>query len=219
MILKPPTNYAGSKDKLMPQLLKYFPENVDTFYDVFCGGLSVSINSPYKKIISNDIITPLIQFYQSLYSMSMNNYEDKEIEIIKSFKIDKTSKEEFLKVREEFNQDGDPYKFFALVSSCTNNMMRFNKSFKFNQSFGERTINDNTIQKLKHSNLITDLTKDNTWAFPTYPENKQMLMHSSICSQFVSTAFCKIAVELFMKVEKLGSTTEFGRQIINSYAV
>jgi hypothetical protein len=77
----------------------------------------------------------------------------------------------------------------------------------------------NTIQKLKHSNLITDLTKDNTWAFPTYPENKQMLMHISICSQFVSTAFCKTAVERFMKVEKLGSTTEFGRKIINSFAV
>jgi site-specific DNA-adenine methylase len=27
--------------------------------------------------------------------------------------------------------------------------MRFNKSFKFNQSFGKRTINDSTIQKLK----------------------------------------------------------------------
>ena len=45
MILKPPTNYAGSKDKLMPQIIEYFPKDVDTFYDVFCGGLSVSINS------------------------------------------------------------------------------------------------------------------------------------------------------------------------------
>jgi DNA adenine methylase len=169
MILKPPTNYAGSKDKLMPQLLKYFPENVDTFYDVFCGGLSVSINSPYRKIISNDIITPLIQFYQSLYIMSMNNCEDKEIDKIKSFKIDKTSKEEFLKVREEFNQDGDPYKFFALVSSCTNNMMRFNKSFKFNQSFGERTINDNTIQKLKDYAKVMK-TKSFEFSNLSYPE-------------------------------------------------
>ena len=77
----------------------------------------------------------------------------------------------------------------------------------------------NTIQKLKHSNLITDLTKDNTWAFPTYLENKHMLMHSSICSQFVSTTFCKIAVKRFTKVEKLGSTAEFEGNIINSFAV
>lgn len=145
MILKPPTNYAGSKDKLLPQLLKYFPSNVGLFYDVFAGGLSVSINSPYDNIIANDIITPLVKFYESLYT----NDIDKEIETILSYKIDKKSKENFLKVREEFNNDGDQYKFFALVSSCTNNMMRFNKSFKFNQTFGERTINDNTIQKLK----------------------------------------------------------------------
>ena len=76
-----------------------------------------------------------------------------------------------------------------------------------------------TIQILIHPNLMTDLTKDNTWAVPIFLENKQMLVHNSICSQFVSTAFCKIAVERFMKVEKLGSTTEFGRKIINSFAV
>lgn len=169
MILKPPTNYAGSKDKLMPQLLKYFPKDVDTFYDVFAGGLSVSINSHYDKIIANDIITPLIQFYRSLYIMSMNNWEEKEIEIIQSFKIDKKSKEQFLKVREEFNQDGNPYKFFALVSSCTNNMMRFNKSFKFNQTFGERTINDNTIQKLRDYCRVMK-TKNFTFTNLTYSE-------------------------------------------------
>ncbi len=169
MILKPPTNYAGSKDKLMPQLLKYFPKDVDTFYDVFCGGLSVSVNSPYKKIVANDIITPLIRFYESLYFMSINGWIDKEIEIILKYKIDKTSKEDFLRVREEFNKDGNPYKFFALVSSCTNNMMRFNKSFKFNQTFGERTINDNTIQKIRdYSNVMKD--KSFNFFNLSYPE-------------------------------------------------
>ena len=54
-------------------------------------------------------------------------------------------------MRETFNQEGaiDPFKFFSLCSSCTNNMMRFNKKFLFNQTFGKRSINDNTIQKLK----------------------------------------------------------------------
>ncbi len=87
---------------------------------------------------------------------------DKEIETILSFKIDKKSKDHFLKIREEFNIDGNPYKFFALVSSCTNNMMRFNKSFKFNQTFGERTINDNTIQKIRD---YTDVMKNKNITF------------------------------------------------------
>lgn len=149
-MLKSPLNYSGSKHELMPQLLQHFPtsESVEVFYDVFAGGLSVSINTNYKKTISNDIIKPLIEFYYNLKSASSKNKIDEEIQKIKSFAINKESQEEYYDVRERFNDTYDPYLFFALVSSCTNNMMRFNNSFKFNQSFGKRTINDSTIQKL-----------------------------------------------------------------------
>lgn len=144
-MIKSPTNYTGAKDKLMPQLLEFFPNDIGTFYDVFCGGLSVSINCNYENIIANDIIKPLIQFYQNLKdSQSLQE----EIDLIKSHSIDKLSKEDFLKKRKEFNITKNPYTFFALMSSCTNNMMRFNKKFEFNQSFGKRTINDSTISKL-----------------------------------------------------------------------
>ena len=144
-MIKSPTNYSGSKDKIMDQLLNYFPEKVDTFYDVFCGGLSVSINTKYDNIISNDIIEPLINFYKNL----QNCYSIKEeISKIESFAINKQSKEDFLEVRKSFNTTKDPYLFFSLISSCTNNMMRFNKKFEFNQSFGKRTINKSTIDKL-----------------------------------------------------------------------
>lgn len=148
-MLKSPLNYAGSKHKLMPQLIKYFPDkdSVNCFYDVFAGGLSVSINSEYETVIANDVIKPLISFYQNL--KDAQNI-DLEIEKIKSFAVDKNSQADFLRVRELFNQTGDdPYLFFALVSSCTNNMMRFNRNFKFNQTFGKRSINDNTVEKLR----------------------------------------------------------------------
>jgi len=148
-MLKSPLNYAGSKHGLIPQLLKYFPkkETVNCFYDVFAGGLSVSINSEYETVISNDIIEPLIYFYQNL--KDAKDFET-ELDKIKSYSIDKTSQSDFLRVREEFNKTSkDPYLFFALVSSCTNNMMRFNRKLKFNQTFGKRTMNNNTFQKLK----------------------------------------------------------------------
>jgi DNA adenine methylase Dam len=150
-MLKSPLNYAGSKHDLMEQLLQHFPstESVDVFYDVFAGGLSVSMNTNYKKTIANDIIKPLIEFYYNLNTASKRGLVDDEILKIKSFAINKESQEEYNKIRQDFNETGNPYQFFALVSSCTNNMMRFNKSFKFNQSFGKRTINDSTVQKLK----------------------------------------------------------------------
>ena len=155
-ILKPPTNYSGSKDKIMTQLIEHFPskDSVQTFYDVFAGGLSVSINTDYNKTVSNDILSPLIKFYDNLYKASKDGNIEEEIEKILSYKIDKSSPEQYSSVREEFNRTFDPYLFFALVSSCTNNMMRFNQKFKFNQTFGERTINDNTIQKLKYYSQV-----------------------------------------------------------------
>jgi DNA adenine methylase len=48
-------------------------------------------------------------------------------------------------------------------------MMRFNKSFKFNQTFGERTINDNTIQKIKDYALVLK-EKEIYFSSKSYPE-------------------------------------------------
>lgn len=159
-ILKPPTNYTGSKHNLILELLKYFPskEDVSTFYDVFCGGLSVSMNVDYDKIIANDTISPLIDFYTMLKYSADNGDIEKEIKSIQSYAIDKTSQDQFNEVRKEFNKTkSNPYLFFALVNSCTNNMMRFNKKGEFNQTFGKRTINDNTLDKvLKYMNRMRD---------------------------------------------------------------
>ena len=150
-ILKPPTNYTGSKHNLILELLKYFPpkEEVKVFYDVFCGGLSVSMNTDYDTIVANDTISPLIDFYTMLKYSADHGHTTKEIESIKSYAIDKTSQDQFNEVRREFNKTkSNPYLFFALVNSCTNNMMRFNKKGEFNQTFGKRTINDNTLEKV-----------------------------------------------------------------------
>lgn len=157
-ILKPPTNYTGSKHNLILELLKYFPskEDVSTFYDVFCGGLSVSINTDYDTIVANDTISPLIDFYTMLKYSADNGLIEKELKSILSYAIDKTSQDQFNEVRKEFNKTkNNPYLFFALVNSCTNNMMRFNKKGEFNQTFGKRTINDNTLDKvLKYMNRM-----------------------------------------------------------------
>jgi len=152
-ILKSPLNWTGSKHLLIEELKKHFPDptKVNTFYDVFCGGLSVSMNTDYKKTIANDILRPLIDFYVNLQTA-----DEYEIERIKSKAIDKTSKDQYNEVRKKFNETKDPYLFFALISSCTNNMARFNKKMEFNQSFGKRTINDSTIEKLsKYINLLS----------------------------------------------------------------
>lgn len=145
--LKSPFNYTGTKFFELEELFQYFPKGCDTIVDLFCGGGSVFINAGYKNVIANDIIKPLIYFYIALRDYNIEDI----LECLDKVTISKDNQEEFLRMRETFNQEGaiDPFKFFSLCSSCTNNMMRFNKKFLFNQTFGKRSINDNTIQKLK----------------------------------------------------------------------
>jgi len=135
----------------MPVLLEHFPKDVETFYDVFAGGLSVTVNCDYENIVSNDIIKPMVEFYEII--QRYGNVEDL-IQMVKNSAISKTDQDEYYRVREAFNKTQNPYLFFSLVSSCMNNMMRFNKKSKFNQSFGKRTVNKSTITKLRDYHRI-----------------------------------------------------------------
>lgn len=58
--VKSPMNYTGGKYKLLNQIMPLFPSEIDIFYDLFAGGLDVSINIESKKIIANDSLSQLI---------------------------------------------------------------------------------------------------------------------------------------------------------------
>jgi DNA adenine methylase Dam len=128
----------------MPELIKYFPQNVK-LYDLFCGGGSVFINSQFHSIHANDKIKPLIEFYQFLQSTPWEEV----IARIEERNIPKDNQETYVELRKRYNNSQDFIDFFILVCTCTNNMMRFNKKFEFNQTWGKRNFNDSTRKKLK----------------------------------------------------------------------
>ena len=71
--VKSPLNYTGGKHKLLPQLTKLFPKDIDTFYDVFAGGANIGINAKAKNIIcleKNKYVVKLLKLVQN------NNFED-----------------------------------------------------------------------------------------------------------------------------------------------
>jgi len=63
---------------------------------------------------------------------------DRIIEETKSICPSKGQPELFGKLREDYNSNPTPAKLWALMLSSTNNMMRFNQKFKYNQTFGDR---------------------------------------------------------------------------------
>jgi DNA adenine methylase Dam len=148
-MIETPFNFTGSKFKLLNQLLPEFDYSKENFVDVFCGGGSVYTNSAdkFKNILVNDIITNLIEIHQNLIESD---------DIINNTKLicpDKTDEKAFLRLREDYNNGTSAEKLWALMLSCTSNMMRFNQKFKFNQTFGKRSWNSSTENKVK---IFTD---------------------------------------------------------------
>lgn len=60
--IKCPFNYAGNKFKLLEHLFEKFNslKYIDTFYDVFGGGMTVASNVKANKIVATDIIKEII---------------------------------------------------------------------------------------------------------------------------------------------------------------
>jgi DNA adenine methylase Dam len=145
-MIETPFNYTGSKYKLLDQILPHFNYNKSNFVDVFCGGGSVYTNvlDKYEKIIINDIISDLIGIHCGLM------VDDNIIELTKGLCPGKENPEGYSNLRVDYNEMPTPEKLWALMLSCTNNMMRFNQKFKFNQTYGNRGWNQNTDKKVNN---------------------------------------------------------------------
>jgi len=155
MIKTCPFNFSGSKSNYF----NLHEINVP-FVDLFGGGGGIRSNVKSNDIIVNDIITPLIQFQELIYKSS---YTELNSIINDLFKITSKieSKEQYNSLRETFNTTNCPIVFMCLLSTCTNNMIRFNSNFKFNQTWGKRKFNSSMENKLrnfhsriKHKNII-----------------------------------------------------------------
>ena len=63
-MIKSPLNYIGGKFRLLPQLLPLLPKDIDTFVDLFAGGLDVALNVQARRIVCNDINHYVIDMYR-----------------------------------------------------------------------------------------------------------------------------------------------------------
>jgi len=144
MLVQPPFNYTGSKCRLLPQLMPMLDYSRPTLVDLFTGGGSVWCNlAPYfERVIANDIIRNLIEAQQALLD------GDAIISETQALCVAKDDKPGYHRLRDNYNAAPTAAKYFALTLCCNNNMARFNASFKFNQTFGRRTWNSSTSDKV-----------------------------------------------------------------------
>jgi DNA adenine methylase Dam len=176
--MKTPLNYTGNKARLIDQFTHHFPDDVDVFVDLFCGGASVGLSVNAKKIIFIDNnqnvinllkhlsesnfdvllsrIEKLIQKYHLSYSAKFG-YKKYRLGIKKTdnngLKVHNTLG--YYKLRSDYNSIQNKSSIqaldilYLLVVYAFNNDMRFNRSGEFNLPIGKTDLNKNNIKKLK----------------------------------------------------------------------
>lgn len=135
--IKSPLNYTGGKYKILEKIIPKFPSEINTFVDLFSGGFNIGINVNANRIICNDNIIYLIELYEYIKETETEELILKIKEVIKEFKLDKTNKEGYLKLRNEYNLSKKSILLFMLICFSFNHMIRFNKNHQFNVSFGK----------------------------------------------------------------------------------
>lgn len=171
-LIQSPLNYTGGKFRLLPQILPLFPQNIDIFVDLFCGGANVGVNVKSERTILNDTNDNLTL----LFSMFKNLGDDVFLlidEIIEKYGLSLSSKygyayyncdsnsglapfnkNKFLNLRKDFNNSKDiGYYHYAMLYTLIiysfNNQIRFNAQGNFNLPVGKRDFNEKMQQKLR----------------------------------------------------------------------
>ena len=163
-LIKSPLNYTGGKFKLLPQILPYFPNNIDTFVDLFTGGCNVGVNVKANKIICNDIEATVINLMNKL-----KKTDHKEaLEILKTtinkYGLSKTNEEGFKKIRQDYNEGNKSWDmFYAMLTHAFNYQIRFNKLGEYNMPFGKNRSSFNPSLEKKFLEFVKKLNNSNIY--------------------------------------------------------
>lgn len=195
-MIKSPLNYTGGKYRLLPQILPLFPQKIDRFIDLFCGGCNVGCNVIANEIIFNDNDARLIKLLKVLQKNSVDKTIIKIEKIIKKYKLSNVyehgylyyscesseglasyNKEHFLKLRNDFNNrkrkdENYYYMFFTLIIFAFNNQIRFNSKNEYNLPVGKRDFNKSIRENL--ACFINFLNRENV-EFTSYDFRKIIL--------------------------------------------
>lgn len=173
-ILRSPFFYVGDKYKLINEIRKYFPQEIDTFVEPFVGGGSVFMNVQAKAYRLNDIDAYVIKLHKHLckcannpdklfaiidklvcqYGLSRSYKEDiipKELkQVFKKTYFARFNKVAYTKMRDDFNQASlkDMTLLYLLLIYGFNRMLRFNKNGDFNLPVGNVDFNANVVATL-----------------------------------------------------------------------
>lgn len=157
MKFQPVIKWTGSKRSQSEDIIKYFPKEIDTYYESFVGGASMLfqlLHSDIKvnKYICSDINEDLINLWNDIKNNSkklIENYTKMWNELNIDNDLER-KKNYFYVVRDRFNKEHKTEDFLFISRTTTNGLIRYNQKGEFNNSFHvtRNGINPKTLEKI-----------------------------------------------------------------------
>jgi len=165
--IRSPFFYVGDKYKLMKQINKIIPNNINRYVEPFVGGGSSALNVKAREYILNDIDEYVIKLHEELckYDNNPDLLYKKLFKTIKKYslscscngivvpdelklKYKKTyyshfNKAGYISMRDDYNNNPNNLLLYILLIYGFNHMIRFNTNGKFNLPVGNLDFNKN----------------------------------------------------------------------------
>ena len=141
-MFEPVIKWSGSKRSQAENILTYFPKEIDTYYEPFCGGASVlrrllSSDIKVNRYVCSDLNSGLIDLWNEIINNpeQVSSYYNKLWNELNQDDDKQRKKEYFATVRERYNREHNPLDFMFIMRTTTNGMPRYNRDGEFNNSF------------------------------------------------------------------------------------
>lgn len=148
--IKSPLNYVGGKYKLLNQIIPLFPEEINTFVDLFGGGFNVGCNVKAEHVVYNDILKEVVDLLRYIQGNNTETLLSEIDDYINTYSLSKENKDGYLALRTDYNSGiRTPIKFYTLLCYAFNNQIRFNSKGEYNMPFGKNRSSFNPSLRKK----------------------------------------------------------------------
>ena len=141
-MFQPVIKWSGSKRSQCQNIINYFPKEINTYYEPFCGGASVlrgllESDIKVKQYVCSDLNEGLIELWKLIKEdpVSVSNHYEKLWTELNQYDDKAIKRQYFENVRERYNKEHNPLDFMFIMRTTTNGMPRYNQKGDFNNSF------------------------------------------------------------------------------------
>tara|TARA_R110000803_G_scaffold98575_1_gene166666 strand:- start:34 stop:627 length:594 start_codon:yes stop_codon:yes gene_type:complete len=133
--------YQGSKRKLAPIIARYLPDDIETFYEPFCGSAAMTIYAAHHNLAEHFVIADALEPIVALLKSIVEEPSSVADQYASTWcKQTADNPRYYYEVRQRYNEQRDPVDLLYLVCRCVKNAVRFGKNGNFSQSVDKRRL-------------------------------------------------------------------------------